>query len=416
MQLKIRATKPQADFLTLDKRYRLFCAGYGAGKSEALVAAAMIDACQSSDALVACYAPTYDLVRLITAQRLQAKLSDHGIAHRYNKQDNAIYTSGASWGDFILRTLDNPERIVGYESYTAHVDELDTLKTEHAKEAWNKVIARNRQKPKGISNPFNQASAYTTPEGFRFAHWRWVQNSTEEHGIVKAASYTNPYLPDGYLDSLRESYPAALAEAYIEGNFVNLTSGTVYSSFDRGRCNSTETVVSGERLYVGMDFNVGKMAAVVYVRRGEEMHAVAEIVDGYDTPAVIETLQQRYEGHTICVYPDASGTSRKTVNASRSDIALLQQAGFQVRAPRRNPAVKDRILSANRAFEQGLVRVNSKGCPEFTRCLEQQAYDKNGEPDKTSGHDHMNDAGTYPISYEMPVSKPVSDVSIRFAI
>ena len=416
MQLTIRATKPQADFLTLDKRYRLFCAGYGAGKSEALVAAAMIDACQSSNALVACYAPTYDLVRLITAQRLQQKLSDHGIAHKYNKAENVIYTSGGNWGDFMLRTLDNPERIVGYESYTAHVDELDTLKTEHAKEAWNKVIARNRQKPKGIKNPFNQASAYTTPEGFRFAHWRWVQNKTEDHGIVKAASYTNPYLPEGYLNSLKESYPAALAEAYIEGNFVNLTSGTVYSSFDRGRCNSTEAVVSGERLYVGMDFNVAKMAAVVYVRRGEELHAVSEIVDGYDTPAVIETLQQRYQGHTICVYPDASGTSRKTVNASRSDIALLQQAGFQVRAPRRNPAVKDRILSANRAFEQGLVRVNSKGCPEFTRCLEQQAYDKNGEPDKTSGHDHMNDAGTYPISYEMPVSKPVSDVSIRFAI
>jgi hypothetical protein len=165
-----------------------------------------------------------------------------------------------------------------------------------------------------------------------------------------------------------------------------------------------------------MDFNVGKMAAVIYVRRGEEMHAVEEIVDGYDTPAVIETLEQRYQGHTICVYPDASGTSRKTVNASRSDIALLQQAGFQVRAPRRNPAVKDRILSANRAFEQGLVWVNSKRCPEFTRCLEQQAYDKNGEPDKQSGHDHMTDAGTYPIAYEMPVSKPVSDVNIKFAI
>ena len=416
MQLNIKATKPQADFLTLDKRYRLFCAGYGAGKSEALVAAAMIDACQSSDSLIAIYAPTFDLVRLIVAARLQEKLADHGIDHRYNRQDNAIYTSATGWGDFILRTLDNPERIVGYESYTAHVDELDTLKTEHAKDAWNKIIARNRQQPSGIKDPFNQASAYTTPEGFRFAHWRWVQKATNEHGIVQAPSYSNPYLPDGYVDSLRESYPEALADAYIEGRFVNLTSGTVFSSFDRGRCHSKEKIAEGERLYVGMDFNVGKMAAVIYVRRGEEMHAVEEIVDGYDTPAVIGTLEQRYQGHTICVYPDASGTSRKTVNASRSDIALLQQAGFQVRAPRKNPAIKDRILSANRGFEQGLVRVNTKSCPEFTRCLEQQAYDKNGEPDKTSGHDHLNDAGTYPIAYEMPVQKPVSDVSIKFAI
>jgi len=416
VQLKIKATKPQADFLTLDRRYRLFCAGYGAGKSEALVAAAMIDACQSSDALVAVYAPTFDLVRLIVAARLQEKLTEHGIEHKYNRQDNAIYTSAPNWGDFILRTLDNPERIVGYESYTAHVDELDTLKTEHAKDAWNKIIARNRQQPSGINNPFNQASAYTTPEGFRFAHWRWVQNATDEHGIVQAPSYSNPYLPEGYLNSLRESYPEALADAYIEGKFVNLQSGTVYSSFDRGRCHSKEQIAEGERLYVGLDFNVGKMAAVVYIRRGEELHAAEEIVDAYDTPAVIETLQERYPQHTICVYPDASGTSRKTVNASQSDIALLQQAGFQVRAPKRNPAVKDRIIAANRGFEQGLVKVNTKRCPEFTRCLEQQAYDKNGEPDKTSGHDHLNDAGTYPIAYEMPVRKPVSDVQIKFAI
>jgi len=416
MNLKILATKPQADFLTLNARYRLFCAGYGAGKSEALIAAAMIDACQSADALVACYAPTYDLVRLITAARLQEKLTEHGIEHRYNRQDNAIYTSTTRWGDFILRTLDNPERIVGYESYTAHVDELDTLRTEHAKDAWNKIIARNRQRPKGMNDPFNQASAYTTPEGFKFAHWRWIQNKTDDYGIVTAPSYSNPYLPEGYIASLRESYPESLADAYIEGRFVNLTSGTVYSSFDRGRCNSKEQIAQGERLYVGMDFNVGKMAAVIYVRRGEELHAVSEVVDAYDTPAVISHLQERYEGHTICVYPDASGTSRKTVNASQSDIALLQQAGLSVRAPKRNPAVKDRIISANTGFEQGLIKVNSKTCPEFTRCLEQQAYDKNGEPDKTSGHDHMNDAGTYVIAYEMPVRKPVSDVSIKFAI
>ena len=416
MNLNIKATQPQADFLTLNKRYRLFCAGYGAGKSEALVNAALIDACQSADALVATYAPTYDLVRLITAPRIIDRLNDHGIEHRWNKQDNVIYTSSSHWGDFMLRTLDNPDRIVGYESYTAHVDELDTLKQDHASDAWNRVIARNRQQPKGINNPFNQASAYTTPEGFKFAHHRWVQHRTDEYGIVQAPSYSNPYLPDGYIDSLRQSYPEALADAYIEGKFVNLTSGTVYSSFDRVRCDSRETVSPGERLYVGMDFNVGKMAGIVYVRRGEALHAVDEIVDGYDTPAMIETLNARYAGHTIAVYPDSSGTSRKTVNASQSDIALLQQAGFSVRANRKNPIVKDRIISANSAFEQGLVLVNTRRCPEFTRCLEQQAYDKNGEPDKSSGHDHLNDAGTYPIAYEMPVRKPVSDVSISFAI
>lgn len=46
--LKIRATEPQARFLALPNKYRLFCAGFGAGKSEAMANAAMIDACMGS--------------------------------------------------------------------------------------------------------------------------------------------------------------------------------------------------------------------------------------------------------------------------------------------------------------------------------------------------------------------------------
>ncbi len=400
----------------MPERYRLFCAGFGAGKSEAMANAAMIDACQSSDALIACYAPTFDLVRLITAPRIQEKLTEHGVPHQYNKAENVIYTSAPNWGDFVLRTMDNPERIVGYESYRSHLDELDTLKFEHAQNVWNKVLGRNRQSPKGIKNPTNQVSAYTTPEGFKFAYHRWVTHRTEEYGMVQAASYSNPFLPEGYIDSLRATYPAGLVDAYIEGRFVNLTTGTVYASYDRKRCNTNETIRPSERLYIGQDFNTGAMASVVYVRRGEEMHAVDELVDGYDTPATIGTIEQRYPGHKIVMYPDASGGSRKSVNASVSDISLLEQAGFSIRAPKKNPPVKDRIVASNRAFESGLVKVNAARCPEFVRCLEQQAYDKNGEPDKSGGLDHMNDAGTYPIAYEFPVRKPAAYIPVTFAM
>lgn len=416
MQLSIKATEPQARFLTMPNKYRLFCAGYGAGKSEAMANAALMDACQSHDALIALYAPTFDLVRLITAPRVQEKLIDHGIPYKYNKAENVIYTSAPNWGDFVLRTMDNPARIVGYEAYRSHCDELDTLKFDHAQEVWNKVLGRNRQKPKGLASATNQVSAYTTPEGFRFAYHRWVLNKTDDYGMVQAPSYSNPFLPEGYIDSLRSTYPKELADAYIEGRFVNLTSGTVYSSYNRNTCDSEEIIQPGERLYIGQDFNIGKMASVVYVRRGEAMHAVDELVDLYDTPALISTISSRYDGHSICIYPDASGASRKTVNASTSDIALLKQAGFDVRAPKKNPPVKDRIVASNHAFEHGLVKVNRRRCPEFVRCLEQQAFDKNGEPDKTGGFDHMNDAGTYPIAYEFPVRKPVANIPIRFSL
>ena len=132
-----------------------------------------------------------------------------------------------------MRTMDNPERIVGYETYRAHVDEIDTMKTEKALLAWNKIIARNRQRPEGIKRPFNRVSAYTTPEGFKFVYNRWVRDVTPGYEMFQAATYSNPYLPDDYVDNLRAAYPAELIDAYIEGQFVNLTSGTVYNSYSR---------------------------------------------------------------------------------------------------------------------------------------------------------------------------------------
>ena len=405
MHLKIKVTKPQAEFLTLPKKYRLFCAGYGAGKSEAMANAAMMDACQDSTALIACYAPTFDLVRLITAPRICSKLEHHGVRYQYNKSENVIYTSSTNWGDFVLRTMDNPERIVGYESYSAHADELDTLKFEHAKEVWNKIIARNRLTIPNSS--INRASAYTTPEGFNFAHWRWVQNATKDYGMIQAASYSNPYLPADYIQSLRDTYSDELVSAYIEGQFVNLKTGTVYSSYDRIRCQSNETIKDGEPLFIGQDFNVGNMASTVYVKRVNTWHAVDELTGVYDTPSLIDILTERYAGHKITIYPDASGGSRKTVNASVSDISLLRQAGFAIKAPSKNPPVKDRIIASNKAFADGRVFVNDRKCPTVANNLEQQTYDRNGEPDKTSGVDHQNDATTYPIAYEMPVRRPM---------
>lgn len=410
--LNIRATEPQARFLSLPHKYRLFCAGFGAGKSEAMANAAMIDACESSDILLALYAPTYDLIRLITAPRITSKLDQHGISYTYNKTENIIYTSAPRFGDFILRTLDNPERIVGYESYKAHCDELDTLQKEHARHAWNQVIARNRQVPKGVTDPFNQASAYTTPEGFRFCHERWVANRTDNYGMVQAPSYSNPFLPADYIDSLRESYPEALVSAYIEGRFVNLTSGTIYNAYDRERCRSTETIRDLEPLFIGQDFNVGAMASTIYVKRENGWHAVDELTGIYDTPALIQTLNERYAGHRITIYPDASGNSRKTVNASESDISLLRQAGFTVKVNDSNPRVKDRIMAVNAALTNAKMWVNDRKCPSVVSCLEQQAYDKNGEPDKQGGFDHQNDATGYPIVFEMPVVKPATPIGI----
>ena len=84
-------------------------------------------------------------------------------------------------------------------------------------------------------------------------------------------------------------------------------------------------------------------------------------------------------------------------------------------AHKAHPAIKDRVLATNVAFTKGLLYINDYKCPEFAKCMEQLPYDQNGQPDKKTGLDHLPDAGTYIIEYNMPVIKPAANVNIGFA-
>jgi hypothetical protein len=58
--------------------------------------------------------------------------------------------------------------------------------------------------------------------------------------------------------------------------------------------NSSEEEQPGEALYIGMDFNVGKMAGIVHVLRLGLPHAVTEIINAYDTPDMIRIIKERF--------------------------------------------------------------------------------------------------------------------------
>ncbi len=409
----IQLSGPQYHFVTSRAKFPAMVAGYGAGKTEAAVFRALKLKMDYPDLNVGYYLPTYDLIKQIVFPRMEELLTAHGYAYTLNETDKTLVILGMA-GHIIFRTMDAPERIVGYEHADAICDELDTLKTDKAAEVWRKVVARNRQKkPDGKPNTIGVA---TTPEGFKFVYQKWKQKPLIGSQIIKASTASNAKnLPPDYIDTLKDNYPDQMLLAYLEGEFVNLTQGSVYAEFDRVLNGCTTKIEPGETLHVGVDFNVGQMAAAVHVLRDGEPHAVNEFIGLLDTPALIATLKSRYQStelkaankaHRIICYPDASGKSRKSVNASVSDIALLKQAGFLVLAKSTNPFVKDRVAAMNKLIHKEHKRrykVNVDACPHLVEGLEKQAYNKDGEPDKTSGIDHIIDAAGYFIAYRFPI-------------
>lgn len=468
---EIELSAPQSEFIRLTDKFPLFVAGFGAGKSLTLCVSVFTDLAVPSNVplSIAIYAPTYDLLDLITIPYLFEFMEEMGIRYTINKS-KYIITLPDYGHKIILRSLNNPGRIVGYQVFRSHIDELDTLPEKQARDAWNKVVARNRQKvpvvnfdvldKDGSPTPvlyeedyyygeegkqdlisvagepqlhMNRISAYTTPEGFRFAYNTWAKDPAHGYVMVRASTYSNKHLPPDYIPQLRATYPSELVEAYINGYFVNLIGKAVYPGFSR-EYNATYAEIDGDEiLYVGIDFNVVHGAAVIHVLRDVEvntydkrgkylgrqvvplLHAVDEIHDSYDTEQTVEILNERYSNNPINIYPDATGSKRTSNNTSLSDIAILRKVKKGVvHANTTNPFIKDRVASWNAQILNGYrdrrYYVNIKKCPNLVNALEQQVWDENGAPDKKSGLDHIVDAGGYCVNYLFGITKPETTI------
>jgi len=426
--------EPQARFLALPHKFRAYVSGFGAGKTWAGCAGLCQMAWQHPRVNNGYFAPSYPQIRDIFFPTIEEVAEDWGLNTQIRKGDKEVdlYSGRKYRSTIICRSMDVPGSIVGFKIGRGLVDEIDTMPADKATSAWRKIIARLRLKFDGV----NGVDLTTTPEGFRFTYEQFVKQPRENpaaagmYGLIQASTYDNEAnLPADYIPSLLASYPANLVEAYINGQFVNLAHGTVYVQYDRKLNRSAETIQKDDVLYIGMDFNVGKMAAVVHVKRGGNPHAVDELVDRYDTPDMIQAIKERYwpyvdgqyqKKHQIRVYPDSSGGGRRTVNASETDIQLLEQAGFMVSAPKANPPVRNRINSMNAMFCNAMGErryfVNDDKCPTYADNLEQQAYNEQGEPDKKSGKDHSPDAGGYFIHRDYPLERPVTNLNLRFAM
>lgn len=410
---------PQYAFLDLPHKFRAFVGGFGSGKTWVGGAAQCEHFWEHPRANLGYFAPTYAQIRDIYYPTFEEVAAQYGFRVKINQGNHEIHVHRGRWyhGTIICRSLEKPETIIGFKIARGLVDELDVMKPDKARLAWRKAIARLRLRFDGL----NGLDVTTTPEGFRFVYHQWVKEVREKpelaalYGMVQASTYDNEMnLPEDYIPSLRASYPPQLIEAYIKGQFTNLASGNVYPNFDRRLNHTSAAIAEKESLHVGMDFNVLNMHAEVSVIRDGRPMTLAELTGVRDTPTMARMLKERYvdKGHAVAVYPDASGQNTSTKNASESDLSILKQTGLTIRVNSTNPAVRDRVNAVNAMVlnDQGERRwlINTDACPVLTEALEQQAWDTSGEPDKTTGHDHPNDAAGYFLVHRWPIVKRIA--------
>ncbi len=267
------------------------------------------------------------------------------------------------------------------------------------------MLARLR----GGRNP--QLAVASTPEGYGWMWSTFVEQEHEDRHLIRAKTTDNPHLPAGFVESLYRNYDSQLIASYIEGQFTNLTNTAVYSYFDRDVHWTDQTIQADDRLFIGIDFNIGACFCLVVIRRGEDFHVVAEHAPK-DTPDVVRFLSETYPDHltagNLVVIPDAASKQRSTTNAKESDLSLLRKGGFVVKVQSANPAIEDRVNAINVLLRANKLRIHST-CRYLTKAMEQQIYAKNGKPEKgTGGITDISgpvDALGYAISYLAPLRR-----------
>lgn len=344
-------------------------------------------------------APSYRQAKQICWVKIKEILKDLRWIKKVNEAELTIELKNKS--RICLRGADNKDSLRGVGIDFIVLDESADIEET----AWSEVLRPTLSDTKGL------ALFAGTPKGMNWFHdlYQRGQDPTE----TDWSSYLYTTLDGGFVDqgeieqakrdldakTFRQEYQATW-ETY---------SGIIYYGFSMSdNVKHFDEPLDNNIIHIGMDFNLDPMSAVVaYISNGV-VYIMDEItIWSSNTDELCQEIHRRYPAKKIFVYPDPASKQRKTSAGGRTDLSILQNAGFICKVPPRHMAIRDRINSVNAklcsASNERQVFIHPK-CKNLLNSVSKHTY-KEGTvlPDKTQGFDHMNDALGYLISFLYPI-------------
>jgi phage terminase large subunit len=389
----------QQDVLTSKEKFVWACWGLGTGKTWTLAHYAINRMLTNPETLGLIGAPQWTTVRDTILPQLTRELDLLGLKYDYNSYTNmfTLHTTGAQVKMF---SMENYEMLRGIEIGWFCLEEACLCKEA----AYKILLGRLRcNKSRAL-----EGRCFSTPRGYDHMYDRYVgDRKNNKHKLVHATSFDNPHLPDGYIEDMIAGYSPKEVKQEVMAEFVSTAEGNVYHAFDRAEHVRTTRQLDGYPIYVGMDFNVNPMTAVLAnVTMGCVMVFDEIYLKNANTFMMRDEIRSRYPHDRIIVVPDASGSARKT-SSSQSDHEILREAGFEVQTTRRNPAIEDRYNTVNGRLTEGRIQIDPK-CTMTQRDLERVTHEAN-----PSYLTHISDALGYLAWKIFPVKKPRPKSRVR---
>lgn len=413
MEFELPVLPHQQKFLESKKALVGLVAGYASGKTFASTAVTVLKKLQYPEKIVVAYLPTYIDIKDIAFERVPDFLKQLGYHYQINKSAKEIHVQ--NYGKILFRNMSKPETIIGYESVAAVIDECDVLPTKIMHEAFNKILARNRATTSDRKR--NQIFVVGTPEGRKWFYDRFVTRKHADNELIHAKTTDNPFLPKNYINNLKESYDEILLKQYINGEFVNINSHSVYHQFDRAIHVVPNFEINPKiPLIISFDFNINPYSAVYLMQEiGGSVYVLNNCIKKHTALVdVLAYLKKKFAHlgdylYTAKIYGDATGGARSQ-GTGLSNYDLIREAGWSNQLIKRaNPRVHDRVNRFNNMLKNGNGKVRLFVCErnkELINDLEQLSYDKIGRVDKTNlDLSHDTDSIGYYLEYQHPISE-----------
>ena len=406
--MKITLTKPQLKVSSSSARFRVLISGRRFGKTYLAVTEMMKYASQPNRRIWY-VAPTFKMAKDICWSALKEMLNQFNWIDDINETTMTI-TIRQSNSTISLKGADNYDSLRGTGLDFLILDEFADID----KRTWFEVLRAS------VADRLGHVLMCGTPKGYgnwsyemylkgkQDKEWESFQFTTIQGGMVAKSE----------VEQAKQDLDQRTFRQEFEGTFENYA-GSIYYNF-----HPVESVVKKEidwtkPLHIGIDFNVSPMSACIAQIERDKIYILDEIVIyGSNTDELVDEIRDRYGTKIkIITYPDPASRQRKTSAGGRTDLSILQNAGFEVKVKHRHPAVRDRINAVNSKLKDSNGKryiFVSNSCKIVIKGLTRQTYKEDTNiPNKEDGFDHMNDALGYMIDYikplvtQMPSQKPI---------
>lgn len=390
----MQLTLPQSEIFCSKSRFRTVVAGRRFGKTFLSTGEILKAATSGKNKNVWYIAPTYGAAKEIAWDMLMHCIPEEYILKTNESALNLRLLNGSV---ISLKGAEKPNNLRGRALDFAVLDEFADMRPE----TWYEVIRPS------LSDRQGGALFIGTPKGRNHFYDLWATGVDEAEGwdSFQYTTLDGGNVPSEEIEQAKLDLDERTFNQEYCAEFVTY-SGLIYYAFSREQ-TVKKIEDNGGTLHIGMDFNLDPMSAVICLRHNNTLLAIDEIVMyGSNTDEMVAEIRERYPDRGIVIYPDPASRQRKTSAGGRTDLSILQNAGFSVKAKKAHPLVRDRINAVNSRLLSGdghrHVFIDPK-CRNTIKSLERQTYKEGTSQPNKDGFDHMNDALGYLVEYLFPI-------------